>query len=223
MISIRYYYGNFFLKVSCCLFVYSTANASGAIYLSTTADGSPYYSQEAVYPNSKPHLIVGAPPPRPKQARLDSLLLRPTLSVPGAYIGLRLTAVNALVAAAANAYKVPEALLLAVMHAESHFNPKAMSPVGAVGLMQIMPLTGKRYGVYQGLSDPATNIDVGARYLKDLLLLFKGDKQLAVAAYNAGEGAVMKYGNRVPPYAETKAYVPKVMALYQNYSTIAKQ
>ncbi len=119
---------------------------------------------------------------------------------------------------ASHAYGVPKALLLAVMHAESSFNPAAISPVGAVGLMQIMPPTGARYGVRRQLHDPQNNIDVGARYLKDLLEIFRGDTELAVAAYNAGEGAVIKHGLRIPPYKETRAYVPKVMSLYERYS-----
>jgi soluble lytic murein transglycosylase-like protein len=219
MSSIRSCYVHSLLGLSYSLFVIFPANATKTIYLSSLQDGSPYYSQDAVDGNDKPYLTVGSPSPRPKQARWDySPAIRPTESVNEVYKGLKLSAVSSLVAAAAKAYAVPEALLLAVMHAESHFNPKAFSSAGAIGLMQIMPMTGRRYGVYQNLSDPAKNIDVGARYLKDLLILFKGDKQLAVAAYNAGEGAVIKHGRNIPPYAETRAYVPKVMSLYQSYS-----
>jgi len=194
----------------------ASVQAAGSIYLSTTSGGLPSYSHEPASPDSEPYLTLAEPPPRPRQ-RLSNPSLRPRASERRAYAGLITPTVRELVAAASRAYGVPHALLLAVMHAESNFNPAARSPVGAIGLMQIMPPTGARYGVRQGLADPVNNIDVGARYLKDLLGLFKGDVQLAVAAYNAGEGAVIKYGRRIPPYAETRAYVPKVMSLYARY------
>jgi soluble lytic murein transglycosylase-like protein len=95
---------------------------------------------------------------------------------------------------------------------------QARSNKGALGLMQIMPDTGRRYGVGRpsALLDPATNIETGVRYLRDLLLMFPGRVDLALAAYNAGEGAVVKYGYRIPPYPETQQYVRKIFARYQN-------
>ncbi|EIJ42232.1 soluble lytic murein transglycosylase-like protein [Beggiatoa alba B18LD] len=107
-------------------------------------------------------------------------------------------------------------LLHAVIHAESAYNPKAVSPKGAVGLMQLMPATAARYGVTDR-TDPADNMAGGARYLKDLLEMFQYNKRLAIAAYNAGEGAVMKYGNQIPPYKETQGYVVRVLELYNAY------
>lgn len=106
------------------------------------------------------------------------------------------------------------ALIQAVAQVESAFNPSAQSPKGALGLMQLMPATAQRYGVTNPL-DPATNLLGGARYLSDLLRLFNDDLELALAAYNAGENAVMKYDNRIPPYRETQAYVPRVLARYE--------
>lgn len=194
----------------------AAAQAGERIYISPTAVGLPSYSHEPDGPASELYLTLADPPARPRQ-HLPLPGLRPRASAPGAYAGLITPTVHQLLAAASRAYGVPLALLMAVMHAESNFNPQARSPVGAIGLMQIMPPTGARYGVRSGLAEPANNIDVGARYLKDLLELFKGDMQLAVAAYNAGEGAVLKYGRRIPPYAETRAYVPKVMQLYERY------
>ncbi len=117
---------------------------------------------------------------------------------------------------AAAASDVEPALIHAVISAESGYNPVAQSRKGALGLMQLMPETAKRYRVANPL-DPAQNILGGARYLKDLLSLFHNDLKLVIAAYNAGEAAVMRYGNRVPPYAETAAYVPRVMAYYSRY------
>ncbi len=105
-------------------------------------------------------------------------------------------------------------LLHAVVRAESAYDPWAVSPAGAVGLMQLMPETAKRYGVHNR-RDPATNLDGGARYLRDLLEQFEYDVELALAAYNAGENAVVEYGNRIPPYAETQRYVVKVLKYYQ--------
>lgn len=125
--------------------------------------------------------------------------------------------------AASLSHGVDYELLKAVVVAESGFNPKAVSHKGAVGLMQIMPATAQRYGVQSeaGLSvaskltDPHLNIRTGTRYLADLLRMFGGDTELAVAAYNAGEGAVMRAGNRIPNYKETQQYVKKVMAVYR--------
>lgn len=119
---------------------------------------------------------------------------------------------------AARANKLDVALIHAVISAESGYNPLARSSKGAAGLMQLMPETAKRYGVKNRL-DPAQNIHGGARYLRDLVRMFNNDLQLAVAAYNAGENAVVKYGNRIPPYRETMTYVPRVMTYYRKYRT----
>lgn len=116
--------------------------------------------------------------------------------------------------AAAKETKVDAALIHAVISVESGYNPSARSSAGAVGLMQLMPETATRYGVTNRL-DPAQNIHGGARYLRDLKVLFDGNLRLVLAAYNAGEAAVMKYGRRIPPYRETVAYVPKVLSHYR--------
>jgi soluble lytic murein transglycosylase-like protein len=105
-------------------------------------------------------------------------------------------------------------LLHAIVRAESAYNPQATSSKGAQGLMQLMPGTASRYGVNDAY-DPHQNLDGGARYLKDLLTMFKYDLKLALAAYNAGENAVKKYGNEIPPYPETQKYVQKVMGYYR--------
>ena len=113
-------------------------------------------------------------------------------------------------------------LLQALIAAESGFDTHAVSPKGAVGLMQLMPPTAERYGVKgdkktplaQKLTDPKTNIRAGSTYLRDLIKLFPGQLELAVAAYNAGEGAVQRAGNKVPNYPETKNYVKTVMQMY---------
>jgi soluble lytic murein transglycosylase-like protein len=109
------------------------------------------------------------------------------------------------------------ALLHAVVTVESGYNQAAISPKGARGLMQLMPATARRYGSSNPL-DPAENLRAGARYLRDLLALFDNNLELALAAYNAGENAVLRYGRKLPPYAETRRYVPMVVAHYQQLS-----
>ena len=117
------------------------------------------------------------------------------------------------------------ALVKAVIAVESSFQPNAVSVKGAVGLMQIIPETGERYGVVgdatrsieQKLRDPAINLRVGTRYLHDLLVLFADDLALALAAYNAGENAVTRYDNTIPPFAETLEYVKLVQQFHSFY------
>jgi soluble lytic murein transglycosylase-like protein len=129
---------------------------------------------------------------------------------------LRLDKYGSHIHAAAEETRIDPALIHSVIVVESGYNPAARSHAGAVGLMQLMPGTAKRYGVTNRL-DPAQNIRGGARYLRDLMHMFDDNLQLVLAAYNAGEHAVMKYGNRIPPYRETVAYVPRVLRLYRKY------
>lgn len=123
------------------------------------------------------------------------------------------------VQAAARAHHVEAALIHAVISAESAYDPLARSPKGARGLMQLIPETGSRYGA-TNLLDPKQNIDAGTRYLRDLIGMFGSDLRLVLAAYNAGEGAVLRYGT-IPPFEETRAYVPKVLAYYKRYRDAA--
>jgi len=125
----------------------------------------------------------------------------------------------------ARVHALDPALVKAIIAVESGFEPSAVSPKGAVGLMQVIPATGMRYGlaadrhrtVEQKLADPATNLRIGTRYLRDLLARFANDLTLALAAYNAGEGAVERYGNRVPPFPETQEYVRLVQQFHLLY------
>ncbi|HKH48486.1 MAG TPA: lytic transglycosylase domain-containing protein [Thermoanaerobaculia bacterium] len=118
-------------------------------------------------------------------------------------------------AVAAERHDVDGLLLAAVVEAESRFVPNAVSPRGAVGLMQVQPATGAMYGA-RNLSDPHVNLDVGSRYLRQLLRDYGGNLELALAAYNAGPAAVERYGG-VPPFRETREYVKKVMRLYERH------
>jgi soluble lytic murein transglycosylase-like protein len=112
-------------------------------------------------------------------------------------------------------YGVDPQLVTALIHTESRFQPRAKSPKGALGLMQIMPSTAARYGVTnpRSLLNPSVNIDVGTRYLRDLHELFPGRVDLVLAAYNAGEGAVIKRGHRIPPFPETQTYVRTILRM----------
>lgn len=120
-----------------------------------------------------------------------------------------------IIASAARMHGLDAKLVHAVIRAESGYNENAISSKGAVGLMQLIPATAQRYGVINSY-DPTENISGGTRYLRDLLKMFNGNVELALAGYNAGENAVIRAGNRIPPYPETMAYVPKVLNFYRS-------
>ena len=123
-----------------------------------------------------------------------------------------------LITEAAREYLLPDSLVHAVVTAESAYDPNALSSAGALGLMQLMPATAKRFGVTDR-KNPRANVFAGTRYLKLLLGMFNNDVKLAVAAYNAGENAVIRHGNEIPPYPETQNYVRKVLEYYRKYRT----
>lgn len=123
--------------------------------------------------------------------------------------------VRPLIEAAARRHGLDPAFALAVAHTESHFNQAARSPRGARGVMQLMPATAARYQA--NAADLMENIDAGVRYLRDLAVRFDGDPALVAAAYNAGEHAVLRHRRQIPPYRETQAYVPRVLAAREAY------
>lgn len=133
-------------------------------------------------------------------------------------------AVKHLLREASATHGIDYELLQALIATESGFNTQAVSPKGAVGLMQLIPPTAERYGVraskdstiHKKLTDPKTNIRAGSSYLSDLIAMFPGQLELAIAAYNAGEGAVQRAGNKIPNYPETRNYVKTVMQLYNH-------
>ena len=121
----------------------------------------------------------------------------------------------------AKSHQVDAALIKAVMHIESAFNPHAVSHKGAQGLMQLMPETAQRYGA-EDLFDPVQNVRAGVLYLKDLQKMFKNNTRLVLAAYNAGENAVLRYKG-IPPYDETQDYVRKVTKMHREYLAVEKK
>lgn len=131
-------------------------------------------------------------------------------AVPPKKLSVRRNRYASVIEGAARSYNLHPELLHAVIRAESAYNPSAVSSAGAIGLMQLMPATAARYNV-SDIYDPAQNVRGGAQYLRFLLDMFEHDLRLALAGYNAGENAVVKYGNRIPPYPETQKYVRKVM------------
>ncbi len=118
---------------------------------------------------------------------------------------------------AAREASLDPALVHALIHVESRHNPAARSPKGALGLMQVLPETAARYGVADATRSVKMNLSVGTRYLRDLMEMFDGRLELVLAAYNAGENAVRRYGHRIPPYRETEHYVPAVLAKYRQW------
>jgi len=138
-------------------------------------------------------------------------------SKPSKKSNLYLSKYRKIIEKAAKNYGIETSLIRAIIHVESHFNPKAVSPKGAAGLMQLMPATAKHYGV-TNVFDPSQNINAGVKYLQKLMRRYKKSQlQLVLAAYNAGEKAVAKYQG-VPPYRETLNYISKVQKLQHRYS-----
>ena len=138
---------------------------------------------------------------------------------PSLYKNLDANKYDNIITNTAKKFKLDPALIKAVIKAESNFNHLAVSPVGAQGLMQLMPATASDLKVEDSFH-PEKNIEGGARYLSYLLKLYKGDLTLALAAYNAGEKAVAKYNYNIPPYRETQNYVKLVLSYYRSYGKL---
>lgn len=176
-----------------------SASASADVYKYVAPDGRVYYTDE------------------PKKGYDYRLIIRTrptTYHHDLKFMSGNKSKFNDMIARAAMRHQMDPKLLHAVIQAESAYNPNAVSSAGAVGLMQLMPDTARRYGV-NDRRDAEQNIDGCTRYLKDLLAMFNSNLQLAVAGYNAGEGAVIKYNHTIPPYPETRNYVQQVLSLYK--------
>lgn len=188
--------------------VFKYVDADGKIYFTDSAlQGSDYRlewkraSKKLIKENSKRLIATGRRKYRsPKLSRL----------VPPKKLSVRRIHYVSLIEKTAKRFSLHPELLHAVIRAESAYNPSAVSSAGAIGLMQLMPATAARYNVAD-IFDPVENVRGGAQYLRFLLDMFDHDLRLALAGYNAGENAVVKYGNKIPPYPETQQYVRKVL------------
>ena len=155
--------------------------------------------------------IVPDEVPHPDPVQVAPVLPAPAVAAFTKSAQLRDNAYSDLISTAAETYGVDPILVQALIQVESNYNPRSRSSKGAMGLMQLMPAVAREYNV-RNAYDPASNIDAGVRKLKSLLETMKGDLALALAAYNAGEAAVSKFGG-VPPYRETQNYVSRILAL----------
>lgn len=196
------------------------ASASGAVLptsdraraIARKLDGTGYYSRYSRALRGYPHLRSRRDEPRTAAATPG---LGPSVGAgAGVANSQNRRRFRATLQEIALRHRVDYKLLDAVIIVESAYDPYAVSPKGAMGLMQLMPDTAKRFQVADPF-DPAANIDGGARYLRWLMQHFDGNLQLVLAAYNAGENAVARNGNQIPPYEETRAYVQRVLNLYQ--------
>ena len=203
------------------LLALAAAPCSADIYGFIDENGTAHFSDVQHDPRYKLYMKTrpAAEPTAPPQASLETA---PNADAPAPRNVMPVTKAHKryadMIARVAHEQKLDPALLHAVVTVESAYNSQAKSPKGATGLMQLMPATAKRYGVTD-LLNPLENLRAGARYLRYLLALFNNNLRLVLAAYNAGEGAVIRFGNRIPPYPETLAYVPRVLQHYENYRT----
>jgi len=171
------------------------------VFISTAPDGSLRYATQALDTTYRLAHREGPSPeqtPSPTEARPDARLAR----------------LRPIIERVARRHGVAPALVEAMISVESSFNPNAVSPKGAQGVMQLMPTTAAQYGLGRpnAWRDPERNIEAGVRHFKDLLAQHQGNVVLALSAYNAGSGAVARYRGRIPPYRETMLYVPSVLA-----------
>lgn len=192
----------------------ASPEAMADVFKFVDASGHVFYTDE---PRNKLYkMIIKTPPP-----------IKRSLSTSGAsplftnasykrhtFSGVNKARYSELIEDAAQRHNIDAKLLHAVIQTESAYNPSAISSAGAAGLMQLMPATAQRFGVYDR-RDPDQNVEGGTKYLKHLITLFGPRLDLAIAAYNAGENAVMRHNNTIPPYRETQDYVRQVLALYQ--------
>jgi soluble lytic murein transglycosylase-like protein len=173
--------------------IYSGTTASGALLLSSNMD------------NEATQLLV-APAVVPELPPAAEIVRASVSPIPLSFAPF--------IHEASLTYRLPVALIHAVIAVESNYNPRALSAKGAQGLMQLMPTTARRFGAVD-VFDPRNNILAGSHYLRWLMDYFEQNVELTLAAYNAGETAVVQAGRRIPKFAETERYVPKVLALYQ--------
>jgi hypothetical protein len=212
------------LSTPCAADIWGYVDESGTAHLSDHQVNSRYllFRKEAPRPKaetfSPPPIVVEkppAPPPVPLTPVVNTARVIPISPAVRAQFAQ-------MIAKVARENKLEPSLLHAIVTVESGFDPQAKSPAGAIGLMQLMPDTAARFGV-KDIWDPLENLQGGARFVRYLMTLFKNDMDLVLAAYNAGEGAVMQAGNKIPNYPETRAYVPSVLMQYENHKGPSKE
>lgn len=186
-----------------CALLCGKANATD-VYRSIDANGMARYASSALDPGYT--LFLRGETGTPDATASKGARQKPANAIPAE--------LAALLAQLAQKHAIELALVLAIIDVESRFNQQAISRKGAFGLMQLMPATAARYGI-TNRHDAAANVEAGIRHLKALLTRHEGNIALALAAYNAGEGAVSKHGRRIPPYRETMLYVPAVLSKLQ--------
>lgn len=191
----------------------AVAWAGGGIYTYVEADGTVVYTNVPPAASKKARRLSGTFHKAPRATDAPAPLVKAKRKA---------SSYDDAIESAATRYKIPAALVRAIMHAESNFDPMALSPKGASGLMQLMPETAAEMYV-KDIFAPEQNIEGGTRYLRVLANMYEGDMVKMIAAYNAGPRAVAKYGGKVPPYAETQAYVKKVLHLYYQYKAQASE
>ena len=200
-------------------------HSDGSVEFSNVKSDSPLASDGAatVYRYQDQYGVVSYSGERPANAKFSVIRFHCFACDPSSTVNWDTTPLfasryNEQITTAAKEFDVDPALVRAVIHAESAFNPKALSPKGAQGLMQLMPSTAHEMGVINAMA-AGDNIRGGANYLAQMLVRFRGDTKLATAAYNAGPGAVSRH-NGIPPYAETRAYVKRVGILHRRYAAL---
>jgi Transglycosylase SLT domain len=199
------------LSTPCVADIWGYVDDKGVAYLSDHQVNDKYLLFKKEAPRPAPEAFKPPPPPPPvvaPSAGTSSYNIQVSAALRAQWAPL--------IARVAGEHNLDASLLHAIVTVESGYNPQAKSPAGAIGLMQLIPDTAARFGV-KDIWDPLENLRGGARYLRFLLALFKNDLDLVLAAYNAGEGAVQQAGNKIPNYAETRAYVPSVLTQYERY------
>jgi soluble lytic murein transglycosylase-like protein len=184
--------------------IYGYVDESGVVHLSDAPLDERYFlfKKEVASPIEPPAIYANTPGERPVATQEAAT----PVELNGPY--------RELIGQVAREQGVDPALVHAVVAVESGFDARARSPKGAIGLMQLMPQTARRYGV-SDIWNPLENLRAGTRYLRYLLGVFDQNVSLALAAYNAGEGAVIGAGHKIPPYPETRSYVPRVLKLWE--------
>jgi soluble lytic murein transglycosylase-like protein len=209
------------MTTACALLMFFMGNTQAAtdpVYSSVGANGKVMLSNSEEHPGAR--LMLAANTEETWAFRKRFRLLQDVgAEIPRRSRQIKQVApeIASMIEAAAARAGLSADLVKAVVLVESGFRPSAQSSAGAIGLMQVIPATGRRFGV-SNLHDPASNLYAGTTYLAYLLKYFKGDVRLALAGYNAGEGAVIKHGYRIPPYAETQAYVPAVLSAWRSFN-----